>query len=78
MVKVAVRLPLRAVGALQGPALGLVTGRVGVRRIAGKVETLQRRVPGASLSSEEQPRLFFLRAGVKELEPRYEAVIGDQ
>ena len=30
MVKVAVRLPLRAVGALQGAPLGLVTGRVGV------------------------------------------------
>jgi hypothetical protein len=49
-----------------------------MRRVAGKVETLQRRVPGASLSSEEQPRLFFLRSGVKELElsVRYPTIVG--
>jgi hypothetical protein len=41
-----------------------------VRRIIRKVKTLQRRVPGASLSSEEQPSLFLLRSRIKELELR--------
>ena len=65
----AVVSPFVAVGELQGAALSLVAGRVGVRRIIrGKVEALQRRVAGASLASEEEPRLFLLRAGVEELE----------
>jgi hypothetical protein len=65
---VAILFPFRTIAELQRAALGLVTGWVGMRRIVRKVEKLQRRVPGASLSSEEQPRLFFLRPGVKELE----------
>ena len=68
VVKVAILFPFHTVAELQGAALGLVPGRVGVRRIAGKIETLQRCVAGASLAGEQEPRLFLLRAGVKELE----------
>ena len=68
VIKVAVLLPLRTVTKLQRSALGLIAGRVRVRRIAGKIETFQWRIPGATLSSKEQPRPFILRTGIQELE----------
>ena len=78
VVKVPVFFPFCTVAELQGSTLGLVPGRVGVRRITRKVKTLQRRVPGASLSSEEQPSLFLLRPGINELElsVRYPTILG--
>jgi hypothetical protein len=39
-----------------------------MRWIIRKVETLQRRVAGTSIASKEEPRLFLLCPGVKELE----------
>ena len=39
-----------------------------MRGIVRKVETRQRRVAGAGVSGEEEPRLFLLLAGVEELE----------
>jgi hypothetical protein len=68
VVKVAIPFPFRTVAKLQGAALGLITGRVRVRRIAWKIEKFRGRVPGTSSSGKEQPRLFVLRSGVKELE----------
>jgi hypothetical protein len=68
VVKVAVFLPLVAVGELQGAAVSLVGGRLGVRRIVRKVEARQWGVAGAGVSGEEEPRLFLLLAGVEELE----------
>ena len=68
VVKVAVFFPLVAVGELQGTALSLVPTRIGLRGIVRKVETLQRCVAGTSVASEQEPRLFLLRPGVKEFE----------
>jgi hypothetical protein len=39
-----------------------------VRRIVGKVKAVRRCVAGTSVASEQEPRLFLLLAGVKELE----------
>jgi len=67
---------------LQRSALSLVAGRVRVRRIIrkGKVEPVQRSVAGASVTSENEPGLFVLRSGVKELElsVRYPTILGIQ
>ena len=68
VVKVAIFLQLPAVGELQGAALSLVGGRLGVRGIVRKVETSQRGVAGTGVSGQEEPRLFLLLAGVEELE----------
>ena len=53
VIKMAILFPFATVAELQGATLGLVAGRVGMRGIARKIETFQRRVPGAGLSSEE-------------------------
>jgi len=67
---VTVLSPFLTVGELQGAALCLITGRVRVRRIIGKIETLQRHVTRARLPSEDEPSLFLLRAGIQKLELR--------
>lgn len=59
MVKVAVLLPLRTLGELQGAALGLVTGGVGVRRIVGKIEPFKSGVLGAASSAKRSHVFFF-------------------
>jgi hypothetical protein len=46
----------------------LVASGIRLRWIIRKVETLQRRVAGASVAGEDEPRLFVLLAGVEELE----------
>jgi len=53
---------------LQGAPLSLVASGVWMRWIIRKVETLHRRVARASVASKEEPRLFPLYPGVKELE----------
>jgi hypothetical protein len=68
VVKVAVVSPFVAVSELQGAALSLVAGNVGMRRIIRKVEALERRVATTSVSGEEEPRLFLLLASIEELE----------
>jgi hypothetical protein len=80
VIKVAVVSPCVAVVELQSAALSLVAGRIRMRRIIrkGKVEAVQRRVAGAGVSGEQEPRLFFLRPSVEELElgVRDSAIVG--
>src|SRR4029077_18410087 len=67
VVKVPVVSPFVAIDELQGAPLSLVAGGVGVCRIIGKVEALERRVTRTRLASEDEPGLFLLLAGVEEL-----------
>jgi hypothetical protein len=39
-----------------------------VRGIVGKIQPFQRRVAGASVTSENEPRLFLLRSSIEEFE----------
>ena len=58
MVKVALLFPFGAVRKLKSAPLSLIAGRIGVRRIDGEIEKLQRRVARTIVAGKNEPCLF--------------------